>query len=453
VVTAYNKQRGQALIYGIFVLVAGLAALFFLFNTGQLAREKTKLVNTADAVAYSGGLMNARALNYQAYTNRVMVANTVAIAQLVSLSSWIQYADSYALAGQGTAYVDQRTVKYLGSVYSSNFLAQTIGRELQSTLNDGPLQNIARELDRINWDVLHLSQDWVFANTDISRPAVMTEVANQNYTNDGAVTVRENQIRAGQFAGFTRMYARNSRTRFAEVASRSAARDQFVSDRSWRLRALFSSCPLDFLVFNRDYMDRLGSTTLSGFDQWRASDRLTEHQRFLRNSRWGFPSCRTRQVANGRGSQLAVAAADASSDDWNYRGLPPFTDLSQINPEGPNEPNEPTMLTGIVLTRKTAQTQTSEGLSEIKSTARLNNYRAQTAGSEQQMAAVSTSEVFFQRYDTSKDDPASKDNPYGLSIGRPREIGSLFNPYWQVKLVQSDTNINAAQAAQGVDLQ
>src|SRR5688572_5605171 len=86
-----RAQRGQALVYGIFILVGGLASLFFLFNTGQLTREKTKLVNTSDAVAYSAGVMNARALNFQAYTNRAMVANTVAIAQLVSLSSWIQY--------------------------------------------------------------------------------------------------------------------------------------------------------------------------------------------------------------------------------------------------------------------------------------------------------------------------------------------------------------------------
>jgi len=92
-------QQGQALIYGIFVMMGGLAALYFLFNTGQLTREKTKLVNTADAVAYSAGVMNARALNFEAYTNRAMLANTVAIAQLVSLSSWVQYTNTLANYG------------------------------------------------------------------------------------------------------------------------------------------------------------------------------------------------------------------------------------------------------------------------------------------------------------------------------------------------------------------
>lgn len=35
-----DRQRGQALIYGIFVLIGALASLFFLFNTGQLSQEK-----------------------------------------------------------------------------------------------------------------------------------------------------------------------------------------------------------------------------------------------------------------------------------------------------------------------------------------------------------------------------------------------------------------------------
>lgn len=437
-----KKQRGQALIYGMFVLIGGLAALFFLFNTGQLAREKTKLVNTADAVAYSGGLMNARALNYQAYANRVMVANTVAIAQLVSLSSWIEYADSYAAAGQGTAYVDQNTGKYFFSVFASNLAAQTVGTALQSSLNAGPLELIAGTLDNLNWNILGPAQVAVFAGTDASRMAVMNEVANLNYTNDGAITVEQNPATLAQFASFTKMYEGDERTRFAEVASRSAEKDKFVSDRNWRLTGLYSSCPLDFVVFNRDYVDRRGGTTLIGFDEWSASDSLTEHMRFLKTRRFWLPTCETRQIANGYGDQTASVGGDASSASWGYKGLPPFTDLSQSVLDSPDEPK---MLTGIRLTRSASQTQTSEARSGIKSSARLNNYEAQTAGGDQ-MAAVSTSEVFFQR------DEATKDNPYGAGLGKPKEIGSLFNPYWQVKLVQSDTNVRAAQFLQGVVL-
>lgn len=443
--TRQKKQSGQALIYGIFVLVGGLAALFFLFNTGQLAREKTKLVNTADAVAYSGGLMNARALNYQAYANRVMVANTVAIAQLVSLSSWIEYADSYAVAGQGTALADQNTGKYFFSVFASNFAAQTVGTGLQASLNAGPLELISQTLDNLNWNILGPAQVAVFGGTDVSRMAVMTEVANLNYANDGAVLVEHNPATLGQFASFTKLYRDDERTRFAEVASKSAARDPFVSDRNWRLNSWLSSCPLDIFLGGRDYMDRRGGTALIGFDQWSASDSSIEHIRFLRTRRFPrLPTCETRQIGTGYGDQSASVGGGASSASWGYRGLPPFMDLREINPDSPDEPK---MLTGIRLTRNASQTQTSEARSSIKSSARLNNYEAQMAGGEQKMAAVSTSEVFFQR------DDATKDNPYGAGLGKPKEIGSLFNPYWQVKLVQtSDSNMRAWQLLQGVVL-
>ena len=56
---SYHRQGGQALVYGLFVLIASLSGLIFLFNTGQLSSEKTRLVNTADAVAYSAGVMHA----------------------------------------------------------------------------------------------------------------------------------------------------------------------------------------------------------------------------------------------------------------------------------------------------------------------------------------------------------------------------------------------------------
>jgi len=65
-----------------------LAALLFVFNTGQLTAEKTKLVNTADAVAYSAAVMQARALNFDAYTNRALMADEVMIAQAVSIAAW-----------------------------------------------------------------------------------------------------------------------------------------------------------------------------------------------------------------------------------------------------------------------------------------------------------------------------------------------------------------------------
>jgi hypothetical protein len=91
-----HRQCGQALVLGIFFLLAGLAGTYFLFNTGQVITEKSRLVTAADAVAYGAGVMQARALNFDAYGNRALVANEVLIAQMVSLSSWSQYVKTHA---------------------------------------------------------------------------------------------------------------------------------------------------------------------------------------------------------------------------------------------------------------------------------------------------------------------------------------------------------------------
>lgn len=91
-----RRQHGQALVLGIFLLLAGLAGTCFLFNTGQVITEKNRLVTAADAVAHGAGVMQARALNFDAYSNRALVANEVLVAQMVRLSSWSQYVKTHA---------------------------------------------------------------------------------------------------------------------------------------------------------------------------------------------------------------------------------------------------------------------------------------------------------------------------------------------------------------------
>jgi len=83
-----RHQRGQAavLVY-IFATVLVLAALS-LFRTGRLTSDKMELQNAADALAYGVSTVEARDLNFAAYTNRAMVANEVAIGQAIGMASW-----------------------------------------------------------------------------------------------------------------------------------------------------------------------------------------------------------------------------------------------------------------------------------------------------------------------------------------------------------------------------
>jgi len=90
--TGTMPQGGQAMVLTlVFGAAAALVALL-LFNSGMLANTKTRLQNAADAGAYSAGVLQARDHNFSAYTNRSMVANQVAVAQLVSLKSYLEDA-------------------------------------------------------------------------------------------------------------------------------------------------------------------------------------------------------------------------------------------------------------------------------------------------------------------------------------------------------------------------
>ncbi len=83
--------QGQATVLVLLLIVVLLIGALILYNVGQLTSTKMELQNAADATAYSAAVMVARDDNFSAYLNRGMVANQVAIAQVVGLASWSRY--------------------------------------------------------------------------------------------------------------------------------------------------------------------------------------------------------------------------------------------------------------------------------------------------------------------------------------------------------------------------
>ncbi|XQM28239.1 hypothetical protein ACNSZF_02265 [Burkholderia gladioli] len=90
--TRHADERGQALLPALLFLAVGCAALLLAFGSLQLTSAKIQLQNTADASAYAAALLQARDYNFSAYTNRAMIANQAAVAQMVGLKSFVQHA-------------------------------------------------------------------------------------------------------------------------------------------------------------------------------------------------------------------------------------------------------------------------------------------------------------------------------------------------------------------------
>jgi len=99
------NQRGQASVFVLALIGVVLLSAIFLFESGRLTSEKMQLQNAADAAAFGASILEARSLNFAAYTNRAMVANEVAIGQMVGILSFVdelktsgEYLEGYGLA-------------------------------------------------------------------------------------------------------------------------------------------------------------------------------------------------------------------------------------------------------------------------------------------------------------------------------------------------------------------
>lgn len=447
------------MIYGIFVLFGGLLSLIFLFNTGQLSSEKTKLVNTADAVAYSAGVMHARALNFDAYTNRALMANEVMIAQAVSIASWSVHVLEHTrnvppLGCNAGLSVPAELVlfRYLPVCY---LLSLPGAETTASGLNDG-VQVAARATvtaSEAAKTILKAAQLNMAATFIPARKLVMQQVADANYQDDGAVHVDNFPItdNFALFNGkpFIKDYSGADRQRIKDAVVNAANLDGFVKQRSWTDANSFPC-----ILGNKAAFRRRGGTELIDFDAWKAMDTASLHQWEMHfHGILHIPRCDESEMPLGYGTQAAAtappddasarygnsrtdnpgASSIASSADWGYSGLPTFYDLSAAGLAFSTLP-DPSLKFAIRVTRAKDQARTSDGTSAVKPTGRLAIIDGKPAFGV--LAAVATSEVFFQR-------------PSGRDDGNA-ELASLFNPYWQVHLIStSATDMAIAMALKG----
>lgn len=88
---ASTRQSGQVLWLALLLLMVLVTALMFLVASGRLFAEKTRLVSAADQAALGAATWRARVLNFDAYANRALLAQDVAVAQALTLVSWARY--------------------------------------------------------------------------------------------------------------------------------------------------------------------------------------------------------------------------------------------------------------------------------------------------------------------------------------------------------------------------
>lgn len=229
------RESGQALVPALLFLVVGGVALNLAFNSLQLTSAKIKLQNTADAGAYAVALMQARDYNFSAYTNRAMVANQAAVAQMVSLKSFVDMLDEHVAPSSRS---DRLADQYSGGA-DDWFMKKSRAREMIHPVRqrlDADLLGMARNLDTII-AALSSAQRAYHEATLAGAPNLADEIARANEPNTRVVRGSfDDQLSRTEFAAWrTHSTTFDPRAgyddRFAEVVADARTLGDFVRSR------------------------------------------------------------------------------------------------------------------------------------------------------------------------------------------------------------------------------
>ncbi len=298
------RQRGQALPLGLALTVFGILGGFVLYNTGRTATDKARLVNAADSAAYSGVLWQARALNFQAYTNRAMVANQVSMAQAVSLNSWMNHA---VIASNNVSTV-LSPVPIIGGIAAGVDAVVTGLDQVVTPISRGMLVTV----DTINKGVAAV-QEGMFLSTFAATPEIVRAVAtasDERFTADTAYSAMGVLGNLEDWSSFTSQVDVDDEPRMQQRADLiMESRDDFTAGRNWRLfdRYLFVAPAW------RVALDREGDTRLvrgaNGEWEWKAKDTMSLHNKVgfgFMSAKFEVPFGWAESFANNAGSDSSV---------------------------------------------------------------------------------------------------------------------------------------------------
>ena len=433
-------QRGQVLPMALALLVIVAGFFYLMVNAGQAVTEKMRVTNAADAAAYSAAVVEARALNYDAYLNRAMVANQMAIAQMVSFASWIDYFakasdnfGSYAtdlnfflLPNPKVVVLD---VAFAGSAIVAAYFGGSTVQQYADYVIDYGAGAIITVHDAAT-QALALSQRLVQLN--------LVAGVRQGQIADQVVKAMDPKLKAEVvlvshgFDSFTKNYSGDERARFADVAVRS--RDPFTRERNFTV----DSFDIPFVRKN-GVLKKRGGTELIGLDEWRGVDTLELHGQRFGCGKFGLSWCADIRTPIGWGGiEVDAGGGDAGhghhgnaynenpttadkadsvmrSPSYGYfSGIPTSQEISDVDPA-----NEASTGITIRVSKSQSDTMTSGNAAQTGPSGSLAIFGEHPAGG--QIAALSRAQVFFDRIAARAD---------GKS-----ELGSLYNPYWRVRLV------------------
>ena len=465
-------QQGQALPLGIAAIMVGMVGAFVLFNTGQVAVNKQRLSDAADSAAYSGLLWQARALNFQAYTNRAMIANEVTIGQAVSLNSWSNYARN----------ISGNIATVVAAIPIINAIAETIANTL-AAVNEivEPLSDAMSAAMKIINTVIETSQTAMFSSAFLATPDIVhqvTKASDDSFDDVSGYSVAGLLLNLEDWRSFTEKYDHDNIEAMRERTDLvSQSRDDFATDRRWsfleNIWFFYASPFLQYRVYYDGQTRLLMSNDSQGKPNWEwvAKDAVSLHVKTYRFS-WRGVRTRVNQVPIGWASAYAnsdnlstpetiderndgcrdYTTYEADSCEFldnngtaeklvnegnfslrgdnsehnqvaDYKGVNAFRSLSQSVLAGEVGDDDPVLRLRTEISMDMDKSESSSDWVHESGT-----FNTELASAGTKMSSVSIAEVYYRH---PKARTTSND-----SIARQRANG--YNPYWDVRLAPVD---------------
>ena len=444
-----TTERGQALPLGLALMAIGMLGALVLYDTGRMASDKARLANAADAAAYSGLQWQARALNFQAYTNRAMVANQVSIAQAVSLNSWTTYG----------AMTSDRLADALSPIPPAAAFARGLAQGMHAVDKlAGPLTTAMVGIVDIVNGALSVSQEALFQSAFVATPEIVRDVvaaSDPDFESDTAYSLAGLHRNLDDWQGFTESFAEDDMAALTERKDLvNASRDGFSRKRYWEFFENFWFMPT---LVMRHKLFREGDTRLilvEGADgprwEWKAKDTLALQSRLWRPFRsekkfevpisWaetyanergeregsvldagcrgragrGNPECRFWTTKNHSTERLAHLDREGLS---GYKGLRAFRSIAGAMRD--REDEDPVMRLRIEVAMPL------EALEDGARPTSGSTFDTGLVAPGDRLSSISVAELHYRRPDA---------HAAGMSSERGREAANGYNPYWTVRL-------------------
>jgi hypothetical protein len=462
----HSKQRGQVMPLGLALAAAGALMAVVLFNTGKVASDKTRLANAADAAAYSGLVWQARALNFQAYTNRAMVANQVAMAQAVSLRSWALYGK----IATGNINRVLGGVPVINVVTNAMEVTMSTTEKIVTPITDGML-SVSNAVN----SVLSKAQTAMFASSFAATPEIIKNVVKANdvrFNADTAYSIAGQARNLKDWNSFTEGYEPTNRAAMKarmDVINRS--RDPFSKTRNWN----FFSSYLPVFGVAKFRLEKRGETRLievtkhttddqgnrTGSEtqyEWKAKDTLSLQFKWWKIYKWKrieTPIGWGEAIANDVGGNGSIEPCITRDPDDGGTGRPECprwmgnnstaemladNNVRGLNGEASREKMGATF-NGIRAYRSLSQEIENEHdprlvlrvevempIDSIKSSdsfLQSDQFKAPVKAPGEVLTSISTAEVYYQRPEDTLSEEGERANGY--------------NPYWDVRLAATST--------------